>query len=289
VSAQDLLRQRVLLNEHGMPPGALRRSRPVDPVTTAAADFATATRMLAPKATSTVVTLPMNPGSPGTELSRPWDPQVTPIHDGDRSLPAVLLVRHQPVVTRQDRHRNGGSVRRPARQPCGILPSSLASRARARTASQVGRASIGSPSARSSSPRLANVVSSGSDDTRSSSRCSASALRSQTGWWVAFDLPVAAVKETSRVLQPPVKAGSAVSRRPSYGAESPLTAIGVCCAPDVSRSQGSGGQCSPVAPAAAAVIADASGLTTAPATNTVGVALTPSAVARAVTYGGQSR
>jgi hypothetical protein len=41
------------------------------------------------------------------------------------------------------------------------------------TASQAGRSSTGSPSARSSSPRLANVAPSGSDDTRSSSRCSA--------------------------------------------------------------------------------------------------------------------
>jgi hypothetical protein len=40
---------------------------------------------------------------------------------------------------------------------------------------------------------------------------------------------------------------------------------------------------------AAAVIAYGSGLTGAPATSTVGVALTPISVARAVTYVGQSR
>ena len=45
----------------------------------------------------------------------------------------------------------------------------------------------------------------------------------------------------------------------------------------------------PFARATAAVIACGSGLTTAPATRTVGVALTPATVARAVTYGGQSR
>jgi hypothetical protein len=44
-----------------------------------------------------------------------------------------------------------------------------------------------------------------------------------------------------------------------------------------------------VTAATAAVIARSSGLTAAPATGTVGVPLTPRAVARAVTYGGQSR
>src|SRR6266705_1214173 len=42
---------------------------------------------------------------------------------------------------------------------------------------QAGRSSIGSPSARSSSPRLAYVAPPGSDDTMSSSRCSA--------WWAS--------------------------------------------------------------------------------------------------------
>ena len=44
-----------------------------------------------------------------------------------------------------------------------------------------------------------------------------------------------------------------------------------------------------VIPATTAAIDRASGLTTVPATRTVGVASTPSAVARAVTYGAQSR
>jgi hypothetical protein len=41
------------------------------------------------------------------------------------------------------------------------------------TVSQAGRSSTGSPSAGSSSARLANVAPSGSDDTRSTSRCPA--------------------------------------------------------------------------------------------------------------------
>lgn len=49
------------------------------------------------------------------------------------------------------------------------------------------------------------------------------------------------------------------------------------------------GQGRPFALATAALIACASGLTAVPATSTVGVELTPMSMARAVTYGGQSR
>ena len=51
-----------------------------DPVTTAAADFATATRTLAPKATSTVVKLSdaLGPRSNGTDMNSSRDPRATP-------------------------------------------------------------------------------------------------------------------------------------------------------------------------------------------------------------------
>ena len=52
-----------------------------DPVTTAAADFATAIRTLAPRATSTVVRLSdvsAVPRSNGTDMNRSRDPRATP-------------------------------------------------------------------------------------------------------------------------------------------------------------------------------------------------------------------
>ena len=51
-----------------------------DPVTTAAADFAAATRTLAPKATSTVVRLSdaLEPRSNGTDMSGSRDPRAIP-------------------------------------------------------------------------------------------------------------------------------------------------------------------------------------------------------------------
>ena len=54
---------------------AASASSDADPVTAAAADFATAISMLAPKATSTVTRLSDPPGSRsnGTDLSRSWD------------------------------------------------------------------------------------------------------------------------------------------------------------------------------------------------------------------------
>jgi hypothetical protein len=88
--------------------------------------------------------------------------------------------RHDLRPARPHVRAEGGAIRwRPLRDLASsrtggpVSPPARSSFAAGRSAPQVGRCSIGSPSASSSSPGWANVALSGSDDTRSRSRCSA--------------------------------------------------------------------------------------------------------------------